>query len=156
MYCLCVNVYCHRVTTQLQLINMSHVIFTFGFLSTYFHKAPTSNLTGICQLRAVLIQTDGYNKTASRFCRPCDLFCKHFLNTWPSWIRVSWYKCGNNQQDALYRLIYYSMSALHVSGDVFAHYQKHLTVFTVSGGVHPRCCWLVSLRDTSQQHCQIL
>jgi hypothetical protein len=39
----------------------------------------------------------------------------------------------NNQQDALYRLIYYSKSALHVSGNVFAHHQKHLTVFTVSG-----------------------
>ena len=24
MYCLCVNVYCHRVTTQLQLINISY------------------------------------------------------------------------------------------------------------------------------------
>ena len=24
MYCLCVNVYCHRVTTQLQLINIYH------------------------------------------------------------------------------------------------------------------------------------
>jgi len=23
MYCLCVNVYCHRVTTQLQLTNIS-------------------------------------------------------------------------------------------------------------------------------------
>jgi hypothetical protein len=31
----------------------------------------------------------------------------------------------NNQQDALYRLIYYSKSALHVSGDVFAHHQEH-------------------------------
>ena len=48
----------------------------------------------------------------------------------------------NNQQDALYRLIYYSMSAVHVSGDVFAHRQEHLTVFTVSGSVHPSCCWL--------------
>jgi hypothetical protein len=28
----------------------------------------------------------------------------------------------NNQQDALYRLIYYSKSVLHVSGDVFAHH----------------------------------
>jgi hypothetical protein len=27
-----------------------------------------------------------------------------------------------------YRLIYYSLSALHVSGDVFAHYQENLTV----------------------------
>jgi hypothetical protein len=24
MYCLCVNVYCHRVTTRLQLINISY------------------------------------------------------------------------------------------------------------------------------------
>ena len=30
MYCLCVNVYCHRVTTQLQLTNISyHIIFFF-------------------------------------------------------------------------------------------------------------------------------
>jgi hypothetical protein len=46
----------------------------------------------------------------------------------------------NNQQDALYRLIYYSKSALHVSGDVFAQHQENLTVFTVSGSVHPSCC----------------
>jgi hypothetical protein len=26
MYCLCANVYCHRVTTQLQLINISYII----------------------------------------------------------------------------------------------------------------------------------
>jgi len=38
----------------------------------------------------------------------------------------------------LYRLIYYSNSALHVSGDVFAHHQEHLAVFTVSGSIHPR------------------
>ena len=50
----------------------------------------------------------------------------------------------NNQQDALYRLIYYSKSAMHVSGDVFTHHQAHLTVFTVSGSVHPSCCWLAS------------
>jgi hypothetical protein len=29
--------------------------------------------------------------------------------------------------------MYYSLSALLVSGDVFAHHQEHLTVFTVSG-----------------------
>jgi hypothetical protein len=44
----------------------------------------------------------------------------------------------------LYRLTYYSQSALHVSGDVFAHHQEHLTVFTVSGSIHPSSCWLVS------------
>ena len=47
---------------------------------------------------------------------------------------------GNNQRDAIYRLIYYSKSALHVSGDIFAHHKGHLTVFTVSGSVHPSCC----------------
>jgi len=36
-------------------------------------------------------------------------------------------------------------SALHVSGDVSAHHQEHVTVFTVSGSVHPSCCRLVSL-----------
>jgi len=52
------------------------------------------------------------------------------------------YNYENNHQDALYRLIYYFRSALHVSGDVFAHHQEHLTVFTVSGSVHPSCCRL--------------
>jgi hypothetical protein len=50
----------------------------------------------------------------------------------------------NNQQAALYRLIYYSKSALHVSGYVLAHHQEHVTVYTVSGSVHPSCCGLVS------------
>ena len=30
MYCLCVSVYCHRVTTQLQLTNISYHIFFWG------------------------------------------------------------------------------------------------------------------------------
>jgi len=70
-------------------------------------------------------------------------YSNHF-RTWRSWIRASWYNYENNQQDALYRLIYYLKSALHVSGDVFAHHQEHLTVFTVPGSVHPRCYRLVS------------
>jgi hypothetical protein len=51
-------------------------------------------------------------------------------------------KVTNKMQ--LYRLIYFSLSALHVSGEVFAHHQEHLTVFTVSGSIYPSCCWLVS------------
>ena len=50
----------------------------------------------------------------------------------------------NNQQDVPYRLTYYSTSALHASGDVFAHHQENLTIFTVSGSVYPSCCRLVS------------
>jgi len=55
-----------------------------------------------------------------------------------------YFKYGNNQQDAIYRLIYYSKSVLHVSGDVFAHHQEHLTLFTVSVSVHPSYCRLAS------------
>jgi hypothetical protein len=73
-----------------------------------------------------------------------------------SWNRASRYNHENNKQDALYRLIYYSKSALHVSGDVFAHHQEHLTVFSVSGSVHPSRYRLVSalqfqlIQDTSR------
>ena len=53
-------------------------------------------------------------------------------------------KITNKMQ--LYSLIYFyfSLSTLHVSGDVFAHHQEHVTVFTVSGSIHPGCCRLVS------------
>ena len=43
----------------------------------------------------------------------------------------------------LCRSIYYS-SALHVSGDVFAHHKEQLTLFTASGSIHQYHCWLVS------------
>jgi hypothetical protein len=58
-----------------------------------------------------------------------------FIN-WPDDGSMSRNIYENNQQDALYRLIYYSKSALHISYDVFAHHQEHLTVFTVSGYIH--------------------
>jgi hypothetical protein len=61
----------------------------------------------------------------------------------------------NNQQDALFGLIYYSKSALHVSGDVFADHQEYLTVFTVSGSVHPSCCQLAAGSNLGE-HYQIL
>ena len=70
---------------------------------------------------------------------PCPV-CHWTLN----WNNLFVFNYENNQQDALCRLIYYSKSALHVSGYVFAHHQEHLTVFTVSGSVHPSCCRLVS------------
>jgi hypothetical protein len=56
-------------------------------------------------------------------------------------------KATNKMQ--LYRLIYYSYSALHVSGNVFAHHQEHLTVFTASGSIHPSCCQLRSSFNSS-------
>jgi len=62
-------------------------------------------------------------------------------------------KMTNKMQ--LYRLIYYSKSAARVSGDVFAHNQEHLTVFTVSGSVHPSCCRLAAGSNLGERY-QIL
>jgi len=44
----------------------------------------------------------------------------------------------------LFGLFICSQSSLHVSGDVFAHHQKQLTVFTASDIVQLCCCRLVS------------
>jgi len=51
-------------------------------------------------------------------------------------------------------LIYYSYSALHVSGEVFDHHQEHLTVFTVSSSILPSgyrlVSWLTSSSNSSK------
>jgi hypothetical protein len=36
----------------------------------------------------------------------------------------------------LFRIIYHSLAALHVSSDIFAHHQEHLNCITVSGITH--------------------
>jgi hypothetical protein len=59
--------------------------------------------------------------------------------------KVKFYLIMNTTNEMqLYRLIYYSQSALHVSGDVFVHHQEHLTVFTASGNVYQCRCRQVS------------
>jgi len=59
-------------------------------------------------------------------------------------------KVTNKMQ--VYRLIYYSYSALRVSDDVFPHHQEHLTVFTqaAAGWCHG---WveLLLIHDISRQ-----
>jgi hypothetical protein len=84
---------------------------------------------------------------------PHNLFPQRSIYSWRSWIRASWYNYENNQKDALYRLIYYFKSALHVSGNVFVHHQEHLTVFRVSGTVQPSCCRLVSWMSWNWTEC---
>jgi hypothetical protein len=79
--------------------------------------------------------------------KPYNNICATLIQLWQLNVhepvhRDTIMKVTNKMQ--LYRLIYYSKSALHVSGDVFARHQEHLTVFTVSGSVHPSCCRLVS------------
>ena len=53
----------------------------------------------------------------------------------------------------LYRLIYYSKSAVRVSGDIFAHHQEHFTIFKVSGSIHPSGNRLVSWLSCSSSTC---
>ena len=46
MYCLCVNVHCHRVTTQLQLTNIYHIIITIIIISSSASSSsPPSHYT---------------------------------------------------------------------------------------------------------------
>ena len=42
----------------------------------------------------------------------------------------------------LCRIIYYSLAALHVSSDIFAHHQEHLNCITASGITHICRCQL--------------
>jgi hypothetical protein len=57
------------------------------------------------------------------------------------------YSCDyeNNQQDALYKLVFYSKSALRVFGDVFTHHQEHLTVFIVEPTWSNKSIYIVHL-----------
>jgi hypothetical protein len=77
---------------------------------------------------------------------PDVLYCKqkkffYLSKSTPKTIKNDY---GNNKQDALYRLIYYSKLALHVLAEVFAHHQENLTASTISGSAHSSCCRLVS------------
>jgi hypothetical protein len=78
-----------------------------------------------------------------------------FTTTTEADVNSKTFNYENNKQDALYGLIYYSMSALHVSGNVFAHHQEHLTVFTESGSLHASCC-LLAAGSNLGEHYQIL
>jgi len=40
----------------------------------------------------------------------------------------------------LYSVIYYSLAALHVSSDIFAHHQEHSNCITASGITHVCRC----------------
>jgi len=115
---------------------------TGQYISDQKHLLNVSNCSIVWRWKNILFTNVKWLDDES-----CALFVwyEHFIfKASRSWIRVSCYNYGNKQQDALYRLIYYFKLALRVSGDVFAHYQEHLTVFTVSGSVHPSCCRLVS------------
>ena len=86
MYCLCVNVYCHRVTTQLQLICISYRIiliknWTYStglekFSNTKFHENPPIGSQLVSCARADR-QKDRRDETVSSF----PPFCERALQT---------------------------------------------------------------------------
>jgi hypothetical protein len=49
-------------------------------------------------------------------------------------IVIQYTKMTNKMQ--LCRIIYYSLAALHVSSDIFAHHQEHLNCITAVGITH--------------------
>jgi len=53
-----------------------------------------------------------------------------------------WYTKMTNKMQ-LCKIIYYSLAALHVSSDIFAHHQEHLNCTTASGITNVCLCRLV-------------
>jgi hypothetical protein len=49
----------------------------------------------------------------------------------------------------LCKIMYYSLAALHVSSDIFAHHQEHQDCITVSGITHVCRCWLVGVSSNT-------
>jgi hypothetical protein len=81
--------------------------------------------------------------TCSAVSQPTDLQRAPVLILLTQNLKVNIIKKTTNKLQ-ICSLIYYSLSALHVLGDVFAHYQEHLTVFIESGNIHQCRCRLVS------------
>jgi len=57
-------------------------------------------------------------------------------------IMTQYTKMTNKMQ--LCRIIYYSLAAVHVSSDIFAHRQEHLNCITASGITYVCRCRLLS------------
>jgi len=49
-----------------------------------------------------------------------------------------------NKMPQVCGIIYYSLAALHVSSDIFAHHQEHLNCITASGITHVCRCQLAA------------
>jgi len=112
--------------------------------TTPLEKLPTRNTNTV----SIMEQKDSFPYSQKPAIRP-------YIEPYESRLYKMHFNYVNNQQDALYRLIYYSKSALHAWGDVFAHHHEHLTVYTVSGSVDPSCCRLPAGSNLGQ-HYQIL
>ena len=129
------------------IFNSNWVATRWQLFSTHIHTNNTVNVT-----KQTIQRTQKYieQHNNQEECGPCPIFAgftlafalqlrkKHGktsvrceiwneLDVHESAHRDTIMTVTNNMQ--LYRLIYCSQSALHVSGDVFAHHQVHLTIY---------------------------
>ena len=80
-----------------------------------------------CNLRRISKMVVYPSCSKLKFYKGKDINCWQIWSIWHSWIRASWYsfyKMTNKMQ--LCRIIYCSLTALHVSSDIFAHHQEHI------------------------------
>jgi hypothetical protein len=124
------NIFYAGPKNQIEMVNR-------GFASVFKWHHLKRSKAGALQCLTVYICLCRLQHVCSAINSDVPVRWKWHDYSWRSWIRASWYNYENNQQNALYRLVYYSMMALHVLSDVLAHHQEHLTVFIVSGSVHP-------------------
>ena len=85
-------------------------------------------------------QTEGSKSIQARNFTIIDI-CVNLIFMFPC-IATQYTKMTNKMQ--LCVIIYYSLAALHVSSDIFAHHQEHLNCIGASGITHVCRCRLVS------------
>jgi hypothetical protein len=114
----------HNTLSSLRCMNWNRMLYTVLHLSSTWYNVLTRDIfkftpdygTSVHSVRryAKARRTVTFTDSdAVNGCYKLKTRGKHTL-CWRSWIRAPWYNYENNQQDALYRLIYYSKSVLHV------------------------------------------
>jgi hypothetical protein len=113
--------------------------------STYFEQVILHHQEEFCTSIRIMSATRPLLRCMVKYCKLLVQNSWRWRNTWYSCFRTSWYnytKRTNRMQ--LCRIIYYSLAALHVSRDIFAHHQEHLNCIPASGITHVCRCRLVS------------
>ena len=113
---------------------------------------PRARDTGIHLMRGRVGHTAGFHTLEYRKSLGLSGTEPRFLGR-PTWLLMCMFgarlqlckhirKLTNKMQ--LCRIIYYSLAALHVSSDIFAHLQENLNCITASGITHICRCQLVA------------
>jgi hypothetical protein len=104
------------------------IVFAFHIVNILITSASCTFVHVSCRFVQFLIGCECLLLIYTRRGGPRYCSC-HLRSSYGLHVGIS--SCENNQQDALYRLIYYSKSALHVSGDVFQYISNKMQSHTV-------------------------